>query len=50
MLQITKITLENNPELFAVFDDAAINYISHNSDTITDEELQEIIRKEKLKE
>ena len=42
----SNITLEDNPELFADFDDSAIRYISENIDTLTSEEFQEIVDRE----
>lgn len=44
-----EMTEENFLEYFEVFDDTAINYISENCDSLTDEELRDIINKEKSK-
>jgi hypothetical protein len=44
-----EISLENNPELFADFDDSTIQYISQNCETLTEEEFNEIVNKELAK-
>ena len=45
-MDINDISLEKNPEYFEEFDDAAINYISQNIETITDEEFKDIVERE----
>ena len=48
-MKVDNISLENNPELFADFDDSTINYISQNCETLTEEEFNEILNKELAK-
>ena len=48
-MKVDNISLENNPELFADFDDSTINYISQNCETLTEEEFNEIVNKELAK-
>ena len=45
-MEINDISLEKNPEYFAEFDDTAIQYISQNIETITDEEFKDIVERE----
>ncbi len=48
-MKIVDVSYEEHPELFADFDDEVIRYISENIDTLTEEELHEIIKKELAK-
>lgn len=48
-MKVDNISLENNPELFADFDDSVIKYISQNCETLTEEEFNEIVNKELAK-
>ena len=49
-MKMNNISLENHPELFETFDDSVINYIMENIETITDEEFQEIVKRDLTKQ